>query len=83
MIVKILFLSAAAYAGYRYIKQSNRKAQRIAQSATNYEILPPENIESSATLLPPASSFRAAVEPARVLKSPVVRSRAAEPEPRR
>jgi hypothetical protein len=84
MIGKILFLSAAAYAGYQYIRRSNRKAQRIAQSAGLAELLPPEEtVDSTARLLLPAKPSTAAVEPGRTLKSPVVRSRAAEPDPGR
>jgi hypothetical protein len=83
MIGKILFLSAAAYAGYRYIRRSNRKAQEIAQAEDIVHILPPETpVDSSAKLLPAAGSS-AAVETSRPRRSPVIRSRAAEGEPSR
>ena len=83
MIGKLLFLSAAAYAGYRYIRRSNRKAQQIAQAEDIVYILPPETpMDSSAKLLP-AASAGAAVESFRPRRSPVIQSRAAEAEPSR
>jgi hypothetical protein len=84
MIGKILFLSAAAYTGYWYIRRSNRKVQRIAQAEGLVEILPPEEtVDSTARLLRPAKPSAPVAEPVRALKSPVARSRAAEPEPGR
>lgn len=68
MIGRVLFLSAAAYAGYWYIRRSNRKAQQIVQGDTQVEILPPEET---------------AVERARQARATPPVSRAAEPDPGR
>lgn len=68
MIARILFLTAAAYAGYRYIRRSNRKAHELRQSDARIEILPPE---------------ATALEYARPSRAPGAASRAAEPDPGR
>jgi hypothetical protein len=82
MIGRILFLSAAAYAGYWYVRHSTRRAAReIEKPQGKVEILAPElpGVSESARMIPSG----AAVEPARQLRSPVLGSKAAEPEPNR
>ena len=54
MIIRALFLSAAAYLAYRYIGNSNRKAKELNQAKRGtVEILPPEEKKVSA-----AETFR-------------------------
>jgi len=44
MIGRLLFLSAAAFVGYKYIRRSNQKAQReIAEAPGTVQILPPDS----------------------------------------
>lgn len=56
MIVKALFLSAAAYLAYRYIGSSNRKAKELNQAQRGtVEILPPveKNLSAAETFREP------------------------------
>jgi len=82
MIGRILFLTAAAYAGYLYIRRSNRKAQQISQPPGTVEILPPEPASVPAARAT-ETALSAAVQPVRQLRAPVMRSRASEPDPNR
>ena len=78
MIVKVLFLSGAAFVAYRYIASSNKKAKELRQVRDLAQILPPEaaavEIESSARLLPSG----AATERLREKRPATVHSPAAE-----
>jgi hypothetical protein len=54
MIGRVIFLTAAAFVGYRYIRRSNQQVQKeIAEAPGTVQILPPDE---SATLISGAAT---------------------------
>jgi len=47
MIGRILFLSAAAFVSWRYIRRSNARVQEIQEAPGTVNILPPERTAST------------------------------------
>jgi hypothetical protein len=80
MIGRIVFLSAAAYAGYWYVRRSTmRAAKEIEKPQGTVEILAPETAGDSARVISSAASEAAVPQ----LRSTANRSQAAEPDPNR
>jgi hypothetical protein len=61
MIGRIVFLSAAAFAAYQYIRRSNNKAKELNRAPGTVDILPPAAPKASAT-----EELRPAKQPARL-----------------